>query len=421
MASLKTRVAILASAILLLLIGGTCWAIQTTIGLRITGLSNSFSWGLYIAAFAFFVGVAAGGMIISSSVYLFNVERLKPFARIASLSAFGCIVAAGAMILLDLGKISNILNLFIHPNFASPLVWDIGVITCYMIITFLSVNFQMLPEWQKSGSFFAGRAKKRKLDDVVSFSKKWSKRVALVGLPLAVLIHTVTALIFATQASRHWWHSAILPPDFVAVAVASGAALVLIICMLAVGRSGFERHEDAFGIMAKIIAGSLVVHFFFTAMELVLLVWENSLEAAEILHIVFVDYGILYAIEILLPAIAMIVFFKHRAKDSPRSLYLMSIFVILGAFVHRLMLMFPGFNAFPLTLQPSTSNELWAYPVASGVNATPEVFVQSVSYAPTLLEIGVTLFPFGLALLIVGGCIAWLRFIVDSEPFEPPV
>lgn len=414
MATNKIRIGILVVAVLLLAIGGASWIVQTLFGLGVTGLSNSFTWGLYIATFAFFVGVAAGGMIVSSSIYVFNVEKLKPFARIASLSAFGCVLAAGVMILLDLGKITNILNLFIHPNFTSPLLWDVIVVTCYMIITFLSVYFQMLPDWQKSGFFLARWTRKKSEEVVTAFSKKWSRRVAIVGLPFAVLIHTITALIFATQTSRHWWHSAVLPPDFVAVAVASGTALVLIICMITVGKKGFSKHTGAFGIMAKIIGGSLIVHFFFVAMELVLLIWENSLGSREIVHIVFSEYGILYALEIVLPAIAMIVFFRRKTAESARTLYLMSIFVIVGAFVHRLMLMYPGFNAVPLGLQSSVSDELWAYPVASGVSHTPDVFVQSVAYMPTLLECGVTVLPFGLALLVIGGCIAFFKFLPEQ-------
>lgn len=415
MATTKTRGIILGVALLLLAVGGVCWIAQTVLGLGITGMSNSFSWGLYIAAFAFFVGVAAGGMIVSSSIYLFNVEKLKPFARIASLSAFGCIVAAGAMILLDLGKISNILNLFIHANFTSPLLWDVVVVTCYMIITFLSVYFQMLPDWKKSNFFLARWTQKKDNSEVEAFSKKWSKRVAIVGLPFAVLIHTVTALIFATQTSRHWWHSAVIPPDFVAVAVASGTALVLVICMITVGKDKFREHEDAFGIMGKIIAGSLVVHFFFTAMELILLAWENSYTTQEVLHVVFANYGILYAVEIILPAIAMIVFFQRVTARKSTLMYVMSAFVIVGAFAHRLMLMYPGFNSIPMSLQASTSDELWAYPIASGVDFTSNVFVQSVPYLPTAMELGVTLLPFGLIVLIVGGCIAFFKFIPDEQ------
>lgn len=410
----KGRLSIVVIALILLGIGAACWIFQTLYGLGITGLSNSFSWGLYIAAFAFFVGVAAGGMIVSSSVYVFNIQSLKPFSRIASLSAFGCVVAAGIMVLLDLGKISNILNMFLHPNFSSPLLWDVGVVSCYMIITFLSVFFQMLPEWKKSGFFMAGWTQKKSDADVEALSAKWSKRMGIVGLPFAVLIHTVTALIFATQTSRHWWHSAILPPDFVAMAIASGTALVLIICMISVGRKGFAQHQEAFSVMAKIVAGSLIVHFFFTGMELTLLAWENSLESQELLHIVFGEYGLLYGTELILPAVTMIAFFFKKVQHSSALLLGGSVMVIIAAFVHRLMLMYPGFNAIPLTLQPLGSEELWAYPIAAGVPSATGTFVSHFAYVPTAMEWGVLMLPLGLAFLIIAGAIAFFPFIAQK-------
>ena len=279
---------------------------------------------------------------------------------------------------------------------------------------FLSVYFQMLPEWKKTGFFLAAWTRKKTDEAVAAFSQKWSKRVGIVGLPFAVLIHTVTALIFATQVSRHWWHSAILPPDFVAMAVASGTALVLIICMLVSGRKRFAQNQQAFSIMAKIVAGSLIVHFFFTAMEIVLLAWENSLSSNEVLHIVFGEYGLLYGTEIILPALVMVAFFIKKVQNSPVLLYLGSAMVVVAAFVHRLMLLFPGFNAIPLSMQPLGSDALWAYPVAAGVPDVPSVFVSSVAYLPTLTEWGVFMLPVGLSFLIIAGCIAYFKFVADE-------
>ncbi|MDN5344945.1 MAG: dimethyl sulfoxide reductase rane subunit, partial [Clostridia bacterium] len=88
-----------ALGLVLLLVSLFTWGYQLKNGLIVTGMRNPFSWGLYIATFAFFVGIAAGGLIVSSSVYLFNLEQLKPFTRIASLSAFASIMAAAVIIL----------------------------------------------------------------------------------------------------------------------------------------------------------------------------------------------------------------------------------------------------------------------------------------------------------------------------------
>jgi len=175
----KKSNALLGLAITLVLISLAAWGYQMQNGLSVTNMRNSFSWGLYIATFAFFVGVAAGGLIVSSSVYLFNLEKLEPFTRIASLSAFASILGAGAMILPDMGRVERVWKIFIHPNFSSPLVWDVVVIAAYLVITFLSVYVQLLPDWRKEGrGFFNGWTKSLSQEEVEALSKKWSKGVA---------------------------------------------------------------------------------------------------------------------------------------------------------------------------------------------------------------------------------------------------
>ncbi len=402
----------------LILISLVAWGYQIYNGLIVTNMRNPFSWGLYIATFAFFVGVAAGGLIVSSTVYLFNIEKLKPFTRIASLSAFASILGAGAMILPDMGRVDRIWNIFVYPNFRSPLVWDVIVISAYLLITFLSVYVQLLPDRKKEGSrFLNGWTKAHSQEEVEAFSKKWSKRIALVGLPVAILIHTVTALIFATQASRGWWNTAVLPPDFVSVAVASGTALVLVISLLAVGKEQFDQHKGAFQIMALIVAGSLVVHFFFVSVDLIIHGWWGSTEAKEILSLIFGHYRYLYATELLFPAFTMVLFFTEKGKRSYRVLMIGSVLLFIGVFAHRLMLMFPAFNAIPLSLSiPGAGIESWAYPVALGqLQEGMPVFVSSWAYTPTLVEYGVTLLPFGLVLFVVTAALKMYNFLPQKR------
>lgn len=396
----KNSLAIVLGAFLLL-VSLVAWGYQLANGLIVTNMRNPFDWGLYIATFAFFVGIAAGGLIVSSSVYLFNIKVLKPFTRIASLSAFASTLGAGAMILPDMGRVDRILNVFLHPNFRSPLVWDVGVISAYMIVTFLSVLVQLLPDGRRDGNPLING--ERPVAELKEVSARWSRRISIVGLPVALLIHTVTALIFAVQASRPYWNTATLPPDFIAVAVASGTALVMLMVMLAVGRNGFNQHRDAFRTFARIVAGALVVHFFLVAMDLIVHGWWGSEEAMETLSLVFGRYGMVYAVEIILPAFTMFLFFSKKGP-SYKSLLLGSVLLFIGVFAHRLMLMLPTFNAIPLTITlPGLGIPAWSYPVAIGeFKEGMPVFVSSWNYVPSGVEIALALLPFGLITLVSG-------------------
>lgn len=387
----------------LLLVSLFTWGYQLLNGLIVTNMRNPFSWGLYIATFAFFVGIAAGGLIVSSSVYLFNIEQLKPFTRIASLSAFASTLGAAAMILPDMGRVDRLYYLLLHPNFRSPLIWDVIVITTYMVLTFLSVYVQLLPDWKKEGrGFLNGWTKKLAQDQVQEVSRKWARRISVVGLPVAILIHTVTALIFATQGSRGWWNTAVLPPDFIAMAVASGTALVMVIALLAVGKDNFAQYGGAFQTLARIVAGALAVHFFLVSVDLLMHWWWGSHEAKNLLHLLFGRYGWLYSAELVLPAFTMLYFFTKKGNGSFNSLILGSILLFIGVFVHRMMLMYPAFNEFPLNITlPGMEVEGWSYPIALGqFQEGLPVFANFWPYAPTLVEYLLTLLPFGLVLCV---------------------
>ena len=395
---MKAKPTFLIVSLVIALAGLIGWIIQLKNGLIVTNMSNMFNWGWYIAMFAFLVGVAAGGMIISSSIYLFKAEKLKPFALLASLSAFACAVAAGCMVLVDLGAIRNILQIIIHPNFSSPLVWDVIVITCYIVLTLLSVIFQL---------------KARKEGEGAEKAAKNARVVALVALPFAIAIHTVTALIFATQNTEEWWHTAVLPPDFIAMAVASGGALVLILAIIFAGKDRFAEQLDAFRTMAKIIAGALAVHFFFVLMELILAAWTGSLETSALLGMLFGKYGWLYAVEIILPAIAMVMFFTAKGTATKGALFTGAAFVLVGTLVHRLMLLLPAFNESGMSFSVLTSGGMtaWLYPVSIGRMVDGSAFATVWNYAPTGMEFLVSLLPVGIMLAIIA-YVAWRHEIV---------
>lgn len=414
----KTINKVLSISLVAILISLAAWGYQLSQGLIVTNMRNPFSWGLYIATFAFFVGIAAGGLIVSSSVYLFNIEKLKPFTRIASLSAFASVLGAGAMILPDMGRIDRIYNIIIHPNFRSPLVWDVIVISAYIVVTFLSVYFQLLPDWKRERrGFFNGWTKNRSPEEVNAVSKKWSKRISLIGLPIAILIHTVTALIFATQASRGWWNTAILPPDFIAVAVASGTALVMLIALFVVGKERFAEYHGAFKILASIVAGALVVHFFFVAVDLIIHGWWGSSESHELFSLLFGRYGWVYGTELLLPGFTMLYFFSARGKRSYQSLILGSVLLFIGVFAHRMMLMFPAFNAIPLTLSlPAAGIESWAYPISVGVmRQGMSSFVTSWAYVPSIVEVLLAILPFAIVTFVVSLAVKLYSFFPEKH------
>ena len=119
--------------------GFAAWLYQYNDGLQVTGMRDNVMWGLYIVCFMFFVGLSAGGLIVASAGRLFGVDRFGPIVRLAVLEATVAIITAAALILPDLGHPERLLNLVLHAQITSPMIWDITIIVVYLILSLLYV------------------------------------------------------------------------------------------------------------------------------------------------------------------------------------------------------------------------------------------------------------------------------------------
>ena len=123
----------------LAVVGIAFWIKQLTGGMVQTGMRNLDSWGLYITMFMFFVGLSAGGLIISSMPKAFGIEGFGNISKIAVWTAIACTVAAIAFVIVDLGNPARIWELFVYSNLSSPLMWDIIVLMVYLILSIVLI------------------------------------------------------------------------------------------------------------------------------------------------------------------------------------------------------------------------------------------------------------------------------------------
>ena len=103
------------------------------------------SWGLYISNFIFFVAISLVGALISSVLRLTNFDWYRPITRIAEIIAVSAIIFAGLIIIVDMGRPDRVLNLFTHGRIQSPIVWDVIVVSTYLVTSLLFLYFPLLP------------------------------------------------------------------------------------------------------------------------------------------------------------------------------------------------------------------------------------------------------------------------------------
>lgn len=128
------NVAIIVAAVLTVA-GIACWVMQLSGGMVQTGMRNLDSWGLYITNFMFFVGLSAGGLIISSVPNAFGMKGFGGISKVAIWTSVCCTCAAIGFVVVDLGGPARLWELFVYSNFSSPLMWDILVLGTYLVLS----------------------------------------------------------------------------------------------------------------------------------------------------------------------------------------------------------------------------------------------------------------------------------------------
>ncbi len=189
-----------------MVVGLACFVYQWVHGLAVTGLSNTISWGMYIIAFMFLVGISAGGLIVAAGAELIGSERFASLQRLAVILSGTAILTAAISIVPDLGRPQFVWRMIRQPHWTSPLIWDVIIIAVYLTIAALDLYILTRP---------------RPRPGVL-------RRVAFVALPAAVLVHSITAWIFGLLVARPFWNTALLAPMFITSALVSGLGLLIV-------------------------------------------------------------------------------------------------------------------------------------------------------------------------------------------------
>lgn len=343
--------------------GIAAWIYQLMNGLGVTGMNNGTSWGLYITCFMFFVGLSAGGLIVASSASVFHVAEYKKVALPAVILSTVCICLAGMFVLIDLGGIQRVWQIIVSPNPMSPLFWDICVITLYLVINIVYLVFMLS---KKPGA---------------------QNRVAIVSrfaLPVAILVHSVTAWIFGLELAREGWYSAIMAPLFVVSAMDSGLALLLL-SLMGLNKAGwFKTDKKLLSNLAGLLAVCIAIDGFLVGCEVLTMAYPGA-AGAETLAIMatgatapFFWFEII--VGILIP-FAILVFAKNRARMG--MVAFASVCVVIGVFCKRVWLLLTSFVEFNVAGAPGVIGGSSTAAHASGA----DVWALASAYAPTWTEI----------------------------------
>ena len=314
------------------------------------------------------------------------------------------------IVLPDIGQPLRLYNLILHPNFMSPLVWDVIVLNLYALASAIYLYILMLPELTGRLGWLA-----IKVANPHEFSEKWAKRIAPVALLFAIGIHVVTAWIFSTQGARDWWFSPAMAPDFVSVAIAVGTTVVLLTGALAYGTG--DKYEEAYRTLGLIIFVATAIHLFLMMNDLVIHAWYGNGETHRIMEIAWGDFAWAHIFEVAAPLMGAGLLMLPAVRRSLPLLALSSGMLIAGVFVHRFLIMPAAYNNIPMTMTPlGLPNTHWALPIASGrFFPGMSTFLDQYSYTPSLVEVVILLGIMAYAVFLVLLAISKLPILVKES------
>jgi len=378
----------------LLFLGGMgLWGRQIALGMGVAGISHPVGWGVYIADFVFWVGIAHSGTLISAVLYIFRARFRTSFNRAAEAMTIFALMVAGLFPLIHLGRVWFAYYLFPYPNqrqlwvnFRSPLVWDVFAVSTYMLVSLVFFYVGMMPDLAITARHRPGVI--GRIYRILSLGwtgslQQWRHYAKLTfflaafATPLVASVHSIVSWDFAVSIIPGW-HTTIFAPYFVAGAILSGTAMVLTLVIPMRRWLNLERYipVDHIEAIAKILLlTSLIVSFAYIVEQGLAFYSGNLFEMEQFRFRALGDYRLLFWTMVSCNSLLPLGLFVRRLRRNLTFLFVLSLLVNVGMWLERFVIVV-------------TSLARDFDPYAWG------------DYTPSLTEIGVTAGSFGLFFLL---------------------
>ena len=376
-------------AITCLFIGISCWMYQINQGLGVAGYNPPVMWGVYIITFVFWIGIGHAGTLISAILYLFRAGFRTTIYRAAEAMTVFAVMTAALFPIIHIGRPWKFFWLIpypnwrlLWPNFKSPLVWDVFAISTYLTISTTFLFIGLIPDIAVLRDREKNPTKKAILS-ALSFGWRNSEAewrhfvraylfLAAFSTPLVLSVHSVVSFDFA-MALTPGWHTTIFPPYFVAGAIFSGIGMVFTIIIPI--RKWFKlqhyvtlNHLDAAAklcLFTSMVVGCAYLIEFWVA-------WYGGVQAEQdyFMNRVFGQWWWAAWIMLTCNMILPLSLFSQKLRRNPTWLWILSIFINLGMWFERFVI-----------VVPSLSHEFEPW--------------QWSTYIPTWVDLGILLGSFG--------------------------
>ncbi len=401
-------------AVLLAIIGVGVYAYSTQLqrGLAVTGMAptvNKIIWGVYISNFVFFIGISHAGTLISAILRVFKAGWRTPVTRMAEFITVVSLSVGALMVIIDMGRPDRVLNMITYGRWQSPILWDFLAITTYLTGSLIFLYLPLIPDMalcRDRLSRVVSPWRQDRLSSVVSpwrqlwfrlLSAGWvgaqyQRRKLTVALgmmmvliiPVAVSVHTVISWLFG-MTLRVGWNSSVYGAYFVAGAIFSGTATIIIV--MAILRKVYRLEEyitnKHFINLGYMMAGLALIMMYFNLSEYLTSGYKMAGGALEAGELFFLN-------QIFTGAFAPIYWF----------------YALGGLVVPGLIILFPQTRKLPgiLTAAVLVTVAMWfeRYIIVVATTRVPQMpYSTPADYLPTWVELAITAAAFALFALAI--------------------
>jgi Ni/Fe-hydrogenase subunit HybB-like protein len=326
-------------------------------GVGVWGINIPIAWGFAIVNFVWWIGIGHAGTLISAILLLLNQKWRTSINRFAEAMTLFAVMCAGMFPLLHLGRPWFFYWLFPYPNtqnvqpqFRSPLVWDVFAVSTYFTVSLIFWFVGLIPDLSTLRDRAQHRAA-RIIYGILAMGWRGSARhwkryemayLLLAGLatPLVISVHTVVSFDFAI-AILPGWHTTIFPPYFVAGAIYSGFAMVLVI---AIPLRKFYDLEDFITMrhlrnMANIMLATGLIVAYGYLME-IFVSWYSSdhFEWFATRNRMTGPYGVWYWALIVCNVLVPQALWSRKVRHSVPAIFGLSVVVLVGMWLERFVI-----------------------------------------------------------------------------------
>ncbi len=326
-------------------------------GVGVWGVDIPVAWGIAIASFVWWIGIGHAGTLISAILLLLHQGWRNSINRFAEAMTLFAVMCAGLYPLAHLGRpwlfywlLPYPNNMSVWPQFRSPLVWDVFAVSTYFTVSLIFWYSALIPDFATLRDK-ATRRSHQYVYGILSMGWRGSARhwqnfemayLLLAGFatPLVLSVHTVVSFDFAV-AIVPGWHSTIFPPYFVAGAIYSGFAMVVMLAVPVRKIWGLEnvitlRHLDN---AAKVIlATGLIVDYGYLMEGFMSWYGADTYDSYMMYNRMTGPYNPVFWAVILINAVGIQALWFKSVRRNPLALWVMSWVIQTAMWFERYMI-----------------------------------------------------------------------------------